>query len=442
MQRVEHAARGVFGGLLDRAIQLLRRGQGQAEDSPAMVIFHERIDSGLARTPAHRKDAQFSSERNEALEHKRRMLRRFSISRVPRRIGFRQFVSGSGDIFRGAQNPLPLAVVSHAAGFQNRGQTNLFDRGIERFPVGDFGKFRNGDAKLLEEALFVEAILRGFERGGRRKHGHALGKETRRLDRHVFKFVGDQLQSGGKFLQGGIVVVWGGDARGDSPDRSFRRGVEKTEAKTQRIAREREHVSELPAAENADRHPRVPFFTGAFGSGLARTRPVCALRNFRYASRTSGCFAPRMAAASKAALIAPAFPIAIVPTGTPPGIWAMERSESKPFSVFDSTGTPSTGSTVFEAVIPGRCAAPPAPAMITSIPRFSPVEAYSKRRSGLRCADTTRVSYGTPSSSSVFAACSRVSQSEEDPMMIPTKGLFPTQTESFALLACTQHERT
>ena len=33
-------------------------------------------------------------------------------------------------------------------------------------------------------------------------------------------------------------------------------------------------------------------------------------------------------------------------------------------------GTPSTGSSVIEAVMPGRCAAPPAPAMITFSPRF------------------------------------------------------------------------
>src|SRR5690348_9549513 len=129
-----------------------------------------------------------------------------------------------------------------------------------------------------------------------------------------------------------------------------------------------------------------------------------------------------MLAASSAAFTAPALPIASVPTGMPPGICAMERSESRPFSAFDSTGTPSTGNTLFDAVIPGRCAAPPAPAMITSIPRFSAPAAYSNSKSGVRCAETTRISCGTPSSSSVFAACSIVSQSDDEPMMIPTNG--------------------
>ena len=36
-----------------------------------------------------------------------------------------------------------------------------------------------------------------------------------------------------------------------------------------------------------------------------------------------------------------------------------------PFSALHSTGTPSTGSAVIDAVMPGRCAAPPAPAMIS-----------------------------------------------------------------------------
>ena len=40
-----------------------------------------------------------------------------------------------------------------------------------------------------------------------------------------------------------------------------------------------------------------------------------------------------------------------------------------PFSAWVSIGTPSTGSGVIDAVIPGRCAAPPAPAMTILSPR-------------------------------------------------------------------------
>ena len=77
-----------------------------------------------------------------------------------------------------------------------------------------------------------------------------------------------------------------------------------------------------------------------------------------------------MAAALRAALAAPARPMARVGTGTPAGICTMERRESMPCSVREGTGTPSTGSWVSAAVIPGRCAAPPAPAMMVLSPRF------------------------------------------------------------------------
>ena len=66
-----------------------------------------------------------------------------------------------------------------------------------------------------------------------------------------------------------------------------------------------------------------------------------------------------------AALVAPAGPIANVPTAIPAGICTIESRESTPFKIDDFTGTPSTGKSVFAAHIPGKCAAPPAPAIIT-----------------------------------------------------------------------------
>ena len=59
-----------------------------------------------------------------------------------------------------------------------------------------------------------------------------------------------------------------------------------------------------------------------------------------------------MAAASNAALVAPAVPMAKVATGMPAGICTMDSSESIPLRAFDCTGTPSTGKLVFAAVMP------------------------------------------------------------------------------------------
>jgi uncharacterized membrane protein YeiH len=72
-------------------------------------------------------------------------------------------------------------------------------------------------------------------------------------------------------------------------------------------------------------------------------------------------------AARRPALRAPS--MATVATGTPAGIWTMDSSESSPLSVRLLTGTPMTGSGEMAATIPGRWAAPPAPAMMTSRPR-------------------------------------------------------------------------
>ena len=96
-----------------------------------------------------------------------------------------------------------------------------------------------------------------------------------------------------------------------------------------------------------------------------------------------------MEIASSAAFFAPGSPMASEPTGTPAGICAMERSESSPFSARLSTGTPSTGSVVNAAAMPGRCAAPPAPAMMTCSPRSCAAPAYSASQCGVRCAETT-----------------------------------------------------
>ena len=63
-----------------------------------------------------------------------------------------------------------------------------------------------------------------------------------------------------------------------------------------------------------------------------------------------------------------------------------------PDSALDSTGTPNTGSAVIEAVMPGRCAAPPAPAMMTLKPAALAPLAKAYSRSGVRCAETMRVS--------------------------------------------------
>src|SRR6185503_945651 len=73
--------------------------------------------------------------------------------------------------------------------------------------------------------------------------------------------------------------------------------------------------------------------------------------------------------------------------------------------------------------MPGRCAAPPAPAMITSIPRSSAPLANSAIHTGVRWAETMCFSCATPKRSRIAAACCIVSQSDDEPMTTATRDL-------------------
>ncbi len=89
-------------------------------------------------------------------------------------------------------------------------------------------------------------------------------------------------------------------------------------------------------------------------------------------------------------------------TGDPVGISDIERRESNPpkeenlelsallvcLSLYTIIGTPITGIIVCDAIIPGRCAAPPAPAIIILNPIFSACLPYSSNLVGVLCADT------------------------------------------------------
>src|ERR1022692_738633 len=164
------------------------------------------------------------------------------------------------------------------------------------------------------------------------------------------------------------------------------------------------------------------FAINFYGSVSPSTFALCSARNSLSRSRNSGRLFARMATASNAAFLAPAAPMASVPTGIPAGICTVASSESKPFSAPLSIGTPSTGSKVCAAQTPARWAAPPAAAMITSIPRPSASLTYSTVSFGVRCAESTRHSCSTPNLVSTSPAWRMISQSDLLPMITPTSG--------------------
>src|SRR5690606_2056977 len=150
--------------------------------------------------------------------------------------------------------------------------------------------------------------------------------------------------------------------------RAFGLGVQDHHVEAQPRGRLRQHPAELAAAENADAGAGSEGELRHQSSTVSATEAVRSARHFASRPARASSDRARIWAASRPALVAPASPMARVPTGTPPGIWTMESRESSPFSALDFTGTPSTGSSVMEATMPGRWAAPPAPAMMTLKP--------------------------------------------------------------------------
>jgi hypothetical protein len=112
-----------------------------------------------------------------------------------------------------------------------------------------------------------------------------------------------------------------------------------------------------------------------YSSTVARILASCSARKAWSFLRNAGRLFANTETANRAALTAPAFPIAKDATGIPPGIWTVDNKESSPFSAL-FIGTPRTGSVVCAASTPARCAAPPAAPITTSSPRASAVEAH------------------------------------------------------------------
>ena len=79
-----------------------------------------------------------------------------------------------------------------------------------------------------------------------------------------------------------------------------------------------------------------------------------------------------------------------------------------------------TGRVVIEATIPGRCAAPPAPAIITLIPSCIALLAYSNILLGVLCADTMLTSDSMLNSFKISMASCIIGRSLLLPIIIPT----------------------
>src|SRR5439155_15586686 len=169
-----------------------------------------------------------------------------------------------------------------------------------------------------------------------------------RLARNIFELEGQQIEAFREIPHGRFIFVCAGEfAVGElTSGRIFFR-TENVDPVTHAPGCDGEHAAELPTSHQADRRARQ--VAPRHGTRWVSTASVCRFRNASTFFRIFSWLRARMLAARRAALVAPAVPMASVPTGTPAGIWAMERRESIPWRAWDWIGTPRTGSQVCAA---------------------------------------------------------------------------------------------
>ena len=280
----------------------------------------------------------------------------------------------------------------------------------------------DGDTGGDKERLLGAAILGDGDGIGARRHDDVGGESFERGGRRVLELDGDRGAALGQLVQGvGIVVLGDEVVIGHHSGGRIGVGFEHDDPVTHGACSQREVAAELTTAEHTEHGRRLDHHAahGAGGKVAAATSAVISARYASRRSRSASSPTASSATANNAALVAPASPMANVATGTPAGICTIECRESTPARCFDATGTPSTGTVVLAASMPGRWAAPPAPAMMQVSPRRRALAAYSNMASGVRCADTTCASYGTANRSSTATARDIVAQSLVEPITTP-----------------------
>ena len=300
-----------------------------AQDPVAVDVLCDRPESRLAVSCPHADDRELAVEGDELLG---------------------QLVVPDRPV--PLEQTLALPVVAEPARLDERREPRVVER----------AESCSRDPERAEELLLAQPVLPQLERAGR---GTAPMRAAASTGTFSNSYVTTSAPSASR--SSAAASSYGADDElADLARACVGRGVEEAKAKDPSGSPgEPEHAPELPAADAGDeRHLGAVDSPRAFRppDRGCRARPASGRRGSAAAARRAPSSEPaRIAAASRAALTAPARPIASVPTGIPAGIWTIESSESMPESAFDSTGTPSTGSVVFDAAIPGRCAAPPAP---------------------------------------------------------------------------------
>ncbi len=280
-----------------------------------MLVFGdvEAFDLAVGRARGDHRD--LALERNEGLED-----RGFGAEILPDPVR----------IVALADDRLALAVIAEAAGLEHGRQADARDRGPQGRRRRHVGIVGGADAEPFDEILLGEAVLRGFQDLAVGQHRTARRQDHRGGRRHVLEFIGDDVDVvGEQFQRLDIGIFRAGRVQHDVEGRRIRVRRKHLAAQAEPRRRHRQHPAQLSAAENSDGVAglQLHLIVGtrhADPSGRSPTASVCCLRQAASRPDSAGSFSASTLAASSAALMAPALPIASVPTGTPAGIWTME----------------------------------------------------------------------------------------------------------------------
>ncbi|MNX89706.1 hypothetical protein D3C86_1217280 [compost metagenome] len=236
---------------------------------------------------------------------------------------------GTREVFAAPEETLALAVITHATGLQYALAAESGQSSFQLFLTVHCTKIGGRDATAVEEAFFRQPVLRGAERLRRWIDGNGEAELFGGRDRHVFKFVGHDIAAVCEFRKRFFVIIFRDDlVVADLRSRAIGLRFQHDGSVVETGSGHRQHAPELPAADDADgqvgrlchhfcRH-------WALSMGYSATAADWRARQASSRSARSSSLSARTAAARRAALIAPALPMASVPTGMPAGICTME----------------------------------------------------------------------------------------------------------------------
>lgn len=293
------------------------------QNAVQMNVFRRIVTGDRAVPEAGGNDRDFPLEGNEAFEDERHAAKR---------------VEGARGVLATPEQALALAVIAHAARLQHALATKGGQCCLQIFLAVHGAKIGGRNAATVEEALLRQPVLRGAERLRRRIDRNGGGERLGCRHGHVLEFVGHDIAEAGEFGQRGFIVIIRDDLIvADLCRRTIGLGLQHDGAVVEAGCGHCQHAAELSAADNADGEVALGQIIGAhrrvscprcrhwaLSMGYSATAADWRARHASSRSARSSSPSARTAAARSAALIAPALPMASVPTGMPAGIWTME----------------------------------------------------------------------------------------------------------------------